>query len=78
MSSATFSDAVAVNTADVNRTVEAKMNALNADWTNLPKHHPLQKFAAEELPTILKSTSYNEMYGVELQAPEEGCVRTYT
>lgn len=41
------------------------------DWTNLPTDHPLQKFA-EGLPAIFTESGYNEMYGIELQAPQEG------
>ena len=41
------------------------------DWSNLPPEHTLSKFAAE-LSGILESTGYNEMYGVQLEAPAEG------
>lgn len=40
------------------------------DWSNLAKEHNLTKFAAE-LRSILETVGYNEMYGVELKAPEE-------
>ena len=41
------------------------------DWTNLPKESMLSKFAAE-VKDILDTVGHNEMYGVELKAPEEG------
>jgi hypothetical protein len=47
------------------------MSASPVDWTSLPTEHNLSKLAAE-LPAILEKTGYNEMYGIELQAPEEG------
>lgn len=40
------------------------------DWSNLPKEHKLNKFQ-EALKDILDNAAYNEMYGIELQAPEE-------
>ena len=43
----------------------------NPDWTNLPIDHNLAKFAAE-LPSVLRDAEYNEMYGVRLEATEEG------
>jgi len=39
-------------------------------WTDLPQSHNLSKFAAD-LPGIFASVGYQEMYGVELHAPEE-------
>lgn len=45
--------------------------AATPDWTNLPKEHLLAQFTAE-LPRILESAGYNEMYGVQLEAPTPG------
>ena len=47
----------------------AENQAKNA-WTDLPQSHNLPKFAAE-LPGIFANVGYQEMYGVELHAPEE-------
>lgn len=43
----------------------------NPDWSNIPSDHNLAKFAAE-LPAIVKDVEYDEIYGVKLQASEEG------
>ncbi|KAK3111644.1 Non-classical phosphatidylinositol transfer protein (PITP) [Teratosphaeriaceae sp. CCFEE 6253] len=47
------------------------------DWTSLTSTHNLAKFAAE-LPTILKDADHNEMYGVELVAPNDGQSTAHT
>jgi phosphatidylinositol transfer protein SFH5 len=43
------------------------------DWSNLPPDHTLSKFAAE-LEAVIKDAGHNEMYGVQLESPSEGCV----
>jgi len=48
-------------------------DALAGDWKHLGDDHPLNRFATE-LGAILADTGHNEMYGVVLQAPEEGYV----
>lgn len=42
-----------------------------ADWTSLPEDHNLAIFASD-LPTLLETAGYNEMYGVHLAAASEG------
>lgn len=39
-------------------------------WPDFDADHPLSKFALE-LPSILIEAQHNEMYGVELIAPED-------
>lgn len=65
------------NAADDNAKLEKQIDALNSDWTNLPKTHPLQQFALAlgGIEGILASVEYNEIYGVELVAGTEEFVR---
>lgn len=57
------------NNADVQSKVRSKLAA----WDTLStyKSHVLFKFGSE-LKAILDEATYDEMYGVELVAPEEG------
>jgi hypothetical protein len=68
--SATLSNVNQSNAAEDNAKLEKQIDALNSDWNNLPKTHPLQQFALALGGTegILASVDYNEMYGVELVA----------
>lgn len=44
-----------------------------SDWPEFPESHPLAELS-KKLGSILESTGYNEMYGIELVAPSEGYV----
>lgn len=66
--SATLSSVNQSNAAEDNAKLEKKIDALNSDWTNLPRTHPLHHFGAAlgGAEGILANADYNEMYGVEL------------
>lgn len=68
--SATLPSVNQSNAADDNAKLEKKIDALNSDWTNLPKTHALHHFGAAigGAGGILADAGYNEMYGVGLVA----------
>lgn len=78
--SATLSSVNQSNAAEDNAKLEKQIDALNSDWTNLPKTHPLHHFgiALGGAEGILASAGHNEMYGIELVAGTEESVSLYT
>ncbi|KXT05542.1 hypothetical protein AC578_3688 [Pseudocercospora eumusae] len=69
MSSVVLSNVNQSDNAQINAKVQRRLDKMAADWSNLPKEHKLRKFS-EALGDILKNAGYNEMYGIELKAPE--------
>lgn len=61
------------NAAEDNAKLEKKLDAVNSDWANLPKTHPLHLFsiALGGPEGILAKADYDEMYGVKLVAGTE-------